>query len=69
MKIIKELIPYVIIIVVVVLIRTFIVTPVQVEGRSMVPTLQDNQILLLKKYQRNYKRFDIVDRWWKWEVD
>lgn len=60
MKIIKELIPYVIIILVVVLIRTFIVTPVQVEGRSMVPTLQDNQILLLKKYQRNYKRFDIV---------
>ena len=55
MKVIKELIPYVIIIVVVVLIRTFLVTPVQVEGRSMVPTLQDNQILLLKKYQRNYK--------------
>ena len=60
MKLLKELIPYVIIILVVVLIRTFIVTPVQVEGHSMVPTLQDNQILLLKKYQKNYKRFDIV---------
>ena len=60
MKIIKELIPYLVIIVIVLLIRTFIITPVQVDGSSMDPTLQDNQILLLKKYQKNYKRFDIV---------
>ena len=57
---IKELIPYVIIIVVVVLIRMFIVTPVQVDGNSMYPTLKDNEILLLKKYDQKYKRFDIV---------
>lgn len=60
MKIIKELIPYVVIIVTVVLIRTFIITPVQVDGLSMYPTLKDNEILLLKKYDKNYKRFDIV---------
>lgn len=60
MKFIKELIPYVIIIVTVVLIRTFIVTPVQVDGISMYPTLKDNEILLLKKYDKDYKRFDIV---------
>lgn len=60
MKFIKELIPYVIIIVIVVLIRTFIVTPVQVDGISMYPTLKDNEILLLKKYDKDYKRFDIV---------
>ena len=60
MKIIKEIIPYLVIIVIVLLIRTFIITPVQVDGSSMDPTLQDNQILLLKKYQKNYKRFDIV---------
>lgn len=59
-KIIKELIPYVIIIVVVVLIRSFIVTPVQVDGNSMYPTLRDNEILLLKKYDKKYERFDIV---------
>lgn len=59
-KFIKELIPYVIIIIVVVLIRTFVITPVQVDGSSMYPTLKDNEILLLKKYDKNYDRFDIV---------
>lgn len=60
MKFIKELVPYIVIIVVVVLIRTFIVTPVQVDGESMYPTLLDNQILILKKYDHSYDRFDIV---------
>ncbi len=59
-KIIKELIPYIIIIFVVILIRTFIITPVQVDGTSMFPTLKNNEILILKKYDKNYKRFDIV---------
>ena len=62
-KFIKELIPYIIIVLVVVLIRTFLVTPVIVSGDSMVPTLEDKQLLLLNKI--NYKfndieRFDIV---------
>lgn len=60
MKILKELIPYVVIIIVVVLIRTFIITPVRVSGSSMFPTLKNNEILLLKKYDKNYKRFDVV---------
>ena len=60
MKFIKELIPYVIIFVVVVGIRTFIITPIQVDGQSMMPTLKNNEILLLKKFDRSYKRFDIV---------
>ena len=60
MKIIRELIPYLIIIVVVVSIRTFIVTPVMVQGESMVPTLDGGEIMLLKKYDTSYKRFDIV---------
>lgn len=60
MKFIKSLIPYLIIIVIVVVIRTFIATPVRVEGRSMVPTLKDGDILILNKLARNYKRFDIV---------
>ena len=60
MKFLKEIIPYIIIIIVAILIRTFIVTPVQVDGESMYPTLDNNEILLLKKYDRSYERFDIV---------
>ena len=56
----KEIIPYLIIILVVVLIRSFIITPVKVDGESMLPTLADNEILILKKYDHKFKRFDIV---------
>lgn len=60
---IKELIPYIIIIIVVVLIRTFIATPVIVSGTSMVPTLKNHQLLLLNKITYRFNdinRFDIV---------
>lgn len=60
MKILKELIPYVIILVVVVFIRTFIVTPVIVSGTSMNNTLKDGEILLLNKFDKSYERYDIV---------
>lgn len=59
MKIIKELLPYIIIIVVVVLIRTFIITPVRVDGNSMNETLKDGNILLLYKLG-DIKRYDII---------
>ncbi len=62
-KFIKELIPYIVIVIVVVLIRTYIATPVIVSGDSMVPTLKNKQLLLLNKinYQvKEIKRFDIV---------
>lgn len=59
-KIFRATLPYIVIVIVVALIRTFIVTPVQVEGMSMYSTLDDNEILLLKKYDHNYQRFDIV---------
>ena len=60
MKLIKELIPYVIIIVVVVLFRTFIATPVRVDGDSMNPTLKNGQILILNKLDKEYERMEIV---------
>ncbi len=53
LKVIKELIPYIIIVVVVVLIRTFIITPVSVDGKSMLPNLTRVQILLLKKLYKS----------------
>ena len=55
-----ELVPYVIIIFVVALIRSFIVTPVKVNGSSMYPYLKDGEILVLNKMDKKYKRFDIV---------
>lgn len=60
MKVVRELIPYVVIVLIVVLVRSFIITPVRVNGSSMESTLQDGNILLLEKYDKNYKRFDIV---------
>lgn len=59
-KFIKELAPYIIIFIVVVLIRSFIVTTVRVSGDSMYDTLSEGDILLLKKYDTDYERFDIV---------
>lgn len=60
MKIIKEAIPYIIILAVVILIRTFVVTPVIVSGTSMNNTLKDGEILLLNKLDKKYERYDIV---------
>ena len=60
MENIKEVLSYVAIILVVILIRTFIVTPVKVDGLSMYPTLNDKEILLLKKFDKSIDRFDIV---------
>lgn len=56
----KELVPYVIIIFVVALIRTFLITPVMVNGSSMYPYLKDKEILILNKTNNDYKRFDVV---------
>lgn len=58
-KIIKDIIPYIIIIVVVVLIRTFIITPVRVDGTSMYKTLNNNDILLLYKLGK-VERYDVI---------
>lgn len=59
-KIIKELYPYVIIVISVVLFRTFIATPVRVDGNSMNDTLNNNDILILNKLDKTYERFDII---------
>lgn len=62
-KFIKELIPYVIIFLVVVFIRSFIITPITVVGSSMYPTLKNGELLLLSKISyrlHDIERFDIV---------
>ena len=60
MEKLKSLLPYILIIVGVILLRTFIITPIVVQGDSMVPTLKGNELMILKKYDKKYKRFDIV---------
>jgi signal peptidase I len=63
MKKLKEFIPYVIIVLVVVLIRSFIVTPARVSGDSMDDTLIDKEIVIVNKIYLSLseiKRFDIV---------
>ena len=57
---IKEIAIYVLIILGVILIRTFIITPVRVDGDSMNNNLKNGEILLLKKYDKSLKRFDII---------
>lgn len=62
-KIIKESLPYIIIILVIILIRTFIFTPVIVNGDSMLDTLHDGDVMILDKIGmriNGIKRFDIV---------
>ena len=57
----KDIIEYVVIILVIVLIRTFVVTPIRVNGSSMVDTLEDGNLMILKKYEKSsIERFDIV---------
>lgn len=55
----KELVPYVVIVIVVVLIRTFIATPIKVNGSSMYDTLKGNEICILYKLGK-INRFDII---------
>lgn len=56
----KETIPYLIAIVVIILIRTYIISPIRVDGPSMNNTLSNNDLLFLKKYEHDYERYDII---------
>lgn len=56
---IKEWVPYIIIIIVVLLIRTYIITPVKVNGSSMDKTLKEGEIMLLYKLD-SIEREDII---------
>lgn len=58
-KFVLELIPYLVILVVVVVIRTYICTPIIVSGPSMQPTLDGGELMLLNKLS-SFDRFDVV---------
>ena len=59
----NDILEYVLVILVVIIVRTFLVTPALVHGASMEPTLYDNEVLILNKFSHNikdFKRFDII---------
>ncbi len=58
-KNLKELLPYIIILVLVIGIRTFIATPIKVNGSSMYDTLEGTEFMILNKLGK-IERFDIV---------
>ncbi len=60
---VRVILPYIIIIVTVLFIKAFIVTPIKVNGESMQPTLHEGDIMILNEtayYFSEPKRFDIV---------
>lgn len=57
---VKEIMSYVLIILIVIGIRTFVVTPIKVNGSSMNDTLKDGDFMILKKYDKKYSRYDVV---------
>ncbi len=62
-KFVKEYVPYIIIIILVLLIKRYVVTPIRVNGPSMLPTLKDKDIMILDEVSYKFndlKRFDIV---------
>ena len=65
MKKIKELIPYVVIIIIVVLIRTFIATPIKVNGTSMNDTLEHRDTMILNKIDVKINGKKIEDPYYK----
>lgn len=56
----REVVPFVLILIVIIAIRTFIATPVRVNGTSMLETLHHNEIILLEKHDKILDRFDVV---------
>ncbi len=61
-KKILEWLPYIIIIIIVILIRTYLFTPIRVNGTSMYPTLKQNDLMILNKIglSKGINRWDIV---------
>lgn len=62
-KILKDYLPYVVVIIVVLLIKKFVVSPIRVNGTSMDNTLKEGDIMILNNLEYRFndiKRFDIV---------
>ena len=63
MKNIKNILSYVLVIVIALLIKAYVFSPIRVNGSSMYPTLKDGDIMILNEigyYLNGVNRFDIV---------
>ena len=61
-KLIKEYVPYIVILVVILLVKNYVVSPIIVNGDSMDSTLKDGDVMILNKMYstEDIERFDIV---------
>ncbi len=62
-KFLREYVPYIVVIILVIIIKIYVVTPIRVNGPSMNDTLQDKDIMILNEISYRFKpieRFDIV---------
>ncbi len=62
-RFIKEYLPYVVILIFVILVKKYVVSPIKVNGESMMTTLHDGDIMILNIIGYRFddiKRFDIV---------
>ena len=61
-KLVKEYIPYIVILVVILLIKNYVASPIIVNGDSMDSTLKNGDVMILNKMYttEDIKRFDIV---------
>ena len=62
-SLLKDILSYVLIILVVVAIRVFIFDPVRVDGPSMNTTLSNGEVIILNKYEyrkKDIERYDVV---------
>lgn len=63
MQRLKEYVPFIVLLVIILLLKCFVVTTIKVNGDSMYPTLKNKDIMLLDKVHYRFsdiKRFDIV---------
>jgi len=59
----KEYLPYILVIISVLLLKQFVVSPIVVNGESMMKTLEDNDVMLLDRVSYRFsdiERYDIV---------
>ena len=60
MKLLKEIIIYLLLAILVLTIRYYLFTPVIVRGNSMNPTLKQGEYLISERWKKDYDYFDIV---------
>ena len=52
----KELLPYIIILITVIILKTFVFTTIRVNGSSMDPTLKNKDLMILDKISYRFKK-------------